>query len=191
MPPPTSPARSTPDSTERVPTSRCREILYSPHWMVLIAFLVRVGWILIAHTYRIRTTENNFGFGFETGRIAYSLASGHGFSSPFGGDTGPSAWTAPIYPWIVSVAFRLFGNYTRAAAFWLLVLNSAFAALTCWTIYRTARRLFNERVAVWSGWIWALLPYTIFWSVREIWETSVSAFLLSLLFMLTVEMEGD
>ena len=69
--------------------------------------------------------------------------------------------------------------------------TALFGALTCWTIYRTARRVFNETVAVWSGWIWALLPYTIFWSVREIWETSVSAFLLSLLFMLTVEMEGD
>src|ERR1035437_6924707 len=80
---------------------------------------------------------------------------------------------------------------SRAAAFWLLVFNSAFAALTCWTIYRTARRLFNETVAVWSGWIWALLPYSIFWSVREIWETSVSTFLLSLLFMMTVGMEGD
>ena len=34
-------------------------------------------------------------------------------------------------------------------------------------------------------------PDTIFWSVKWIWETSLSAFLLSLLFMLTVEMEGD
>ena len=157
----------------------------------MVAFLVRVLWIIVAHTYRLRTSEDNWGFGWEIGRLGYSLANGRGFSSPFGGNTGPSAWTAPIYPWIVSVAFRLFGNYSRAAAFWLLVFNSAFAALTCWTIYRTARRVFNETVAVWSGWIWALLPYTIFWSVREIWETSVSAFLLSLLFMLTVEMEGD
>ena len=159
--------------------------------MVLVAFLVRVLWILLAHTYRIRTSEDNWGFGWEIGRLGYSLANGHGFSSPFGGDTGPSAWTAPVYPWFVSVAFRIFGNYSRAAAFSLLVFNSLFAALTSWTVYRTARRVFDEKVAIWSGWIWALLPYTIFWSVREIWETSVSAFLLSLLFMLTVEMEGD
>ena len=39
--------------------------------------------------------------------------------------------------------------------------------------------------------MWALYPDTIFWSVKWIWETSLSAFLLSLLFMLTVEMEGD
>ena len=58
-------------------------------------------------------------------------------------------------------------------------------------IYRNARRIFGETVAVWSGWIWALLPYLIYWSVRWIWETSLTALLLSLAFMLTVEMEGD
>lgn len=159
--------------------------------MVLIGFAVRVLWILIAHTYRIRTSEHNFGFGFETGRIAYSLAHGLGFSSPFGGDTGPSAWTAPIYPWSVSIAFRVFGSYSAASAFVMLTFNSVFGALTCWTIYRTALRIFGRTVAMWSGWVWALYPDAIFWSVRWIWETSLSAFLLSLLFMLTVEMEGD
>ncbi len=163
----------------------------SPRWTVLIAFAVRVLWILIAHTYRIRTNEHNFGFGFETGRIAYSLAHGMGFSSPFGGDTGPSAWTAPIYPWIVSIAFRLFGSYSPASAFAMLSFNSLFGALTCWTIYRTALRVFGRTVAIWSGWVWALYPDAIFWSVRWIWETSLSAFLLSLLFMLTLDMEGD
>ena len=51
--------------------------------------------------------------------------------------------------------------------------------------------MFSEKVAVWSGWIWALLPYVIYWSVRWIWETSLTALLFSLAFMLTVEMEGD
>jgi hypothetical protein len=159
--------------------------------MVLVGCAVRVLWIALAHTYRIRTNENNFGFGWEIGRIAYSLAHGMGFSSPFGGNTGPSAWTAPVYPWIVSLAFRIFGSYTRASAFALLAFNSLFGALTCWTIYRTARRVFNPTVAMWAGWVWALYPDTIFWAVKWIWETSLSTFLLSLLFMLTLEMEGD
>ncbi len=159
--------------------------------MVLVALAVRVLWIALAHTYRFRTNEANFGFGFETGRLAYSLANGHGFSSPFGGDTGASAWTSPAYPWVLSLLFRMFGSYSRAAAFSALAFNSVFAALTSWTVYRTARRVFGETVAAWSGWIWALYPDTIFWSVKWVWETSLSAFLLSLLFMLTVEMEGD
>ena len=98
--------------------------------MVLVGFLVRVLYILLAHSYKFRTTDANFSFGWEIGRIAYSLANGHGFSSPFGGDTGPSAWTAPVYPWIVSLAFRVFGSYTHAASFALLTFNSLCSALT-------------------------------------------------------------
>ena len=159
--------------------------------MVLFGFLARVLYILIAHSYKFRTTDANFSFGWEIGRIAYSIATGHGFASPFGGDTGPSAWTAPVYPWIVAMSFKLFGVYSHAASFAILAFNSLFAALTCWPIYRIARRVFNETVAVWSGWVWALLPYIIYWSVRWVWETSLAAFLLTLLFMLTLEMEGD
>src|SRR5271169_5536400 len=186
-------AQSAPHSStsETPPDSRWRYIVHSPGWMVLAGFAVRVFYIALAHSYKFRTTDANFSFGWEIGRIAYSLANGHGFGSPFGGDTGPSAWTSPVYPWVVALAFRIFGSYSHAAAFALLTFNSLFAALTSWTVYRTARLLFNEKIAVWSGWIWALLPYTIFWSVKWIWETSLSAFLLSLLFLLTVEMEGD
>ena len=193
MPVPTSPVRPAPTSaiSEAGPQSRWQALLQSPGWMVFVAFAVRVLWIAFAHTYRIRTNEHNFGFGWEVGRIAYSLAHGMGFSSPFGGNTGPSAWTAPVYPWIVSIAFRLFGSYSHASAFALLTFNSLFAALTSWTVYRIGRRVFNPTVAMWAGWIWALYPDTIFWSVKWIWETSLSTFLLSLLFMLTLEMEGD
>src|SRR5208337_4406877 len=193
MPLKTQPAHAVPvpSASEISPKSRWESVAHSAAWMVLVGFAVRVLWIALAHTYRFRTTEANFGFGWEIGRLAYSLANGHGFSSPFGGDTGPSAWNAPLYPWILSLAFRVFGSYSRTAAFAMLVFNSIFAALTSWTIYRAAQRVFGETVAVWSGWVWALLPYTIFWSVRSIWETSLSAFLLSLLFMLTLEMEGD
>src|SRR5271157_6635490 len=189
----TQPAQAAliPGTATVAPPSRWARIAYSPAWMVLIAFAVRVLWIALAHTYRIRTTEANFGFGWEIGRIAYSLANGHGFSSPFGGDTGPSAWTAPVYPWIVSLAFRVFGSYTHAASFALLTFNSLCSALTAWAIYRIARRVFSEKIAIWSGWIWALLPYVIYWSVRWIWETSLTALLFTLAFMLTVEMEGD
>ena len=30
--------------------------------------------------------------------------------------------------------------------------------------------MFNERVALWSGWTWALLPYTVYWAVRFVWH---------------------
>ncbi len=188
---PSAPRAHIPGKIESVPTSRWWHVRHSIAWMVLAGFVVRVLYILIARSYHFRTSDDNFSFGWEIGRVAYSLATGHGFSSPFGGATGPSAWNAPIYPWIVALAFRLFGVYSHAAAFALLTFNSIFAALTAWPIVRIARRVFNERVAIWSGWLWALLPYIIYWSVRWVWETSLSTFLLTLLFMLTLDMEGD
>ncbi|PYX91759.1 MAG: hypothetical protein DMG71_19475, partial [Acidobacteria bacterium] len=45
-------------------------------------------------------------------------------------------------------------------------------------------------MAVWSAWLWALLPYVMHWSTRVVWETSLSALLLSLIFLLTLEMEN-
>src|SRR5581483_1512114 len=164
---------------------------HSPAAMVLIAFVLRVAYIVIAHSYRFRTNDENFSFGWEIGRIAYSIATGHGFSSPFYGDTGPTAWAAPIYPYVVAAAFKLFGIYSHAASFALLTFNSLFSALTAWTVYRIAQRMFNETVAVWSGWIWALLPYIAYWAVRWIWETSLSTFLLTVVLLMTLKMEGD
>jgi hypothetical protein len=163
------------------------KIIRSPACMVLVGLVARVLYIVLAHSYRL---SFSYWSKFEMANLAYSLATGHGFSSPFGGDTGPSAWTAPLYPWVISLAFRALGIYSHTAAFAMLVFNSVFSALTSWSIYRIARRVFNQTVAVWSGWVWALSPYTIYW-VSWIWETSLSAFLLSLLFMLTLEMEDD
>jgi 4-amino-4-deoxy-L-arabinose transferase-like glycosyltransferase len=156
--------------------------------MVLVGLVARVLYILIAHTYCFSAAHWST---WEMANLAHSLASGRGFSSPFGGDTGPSAWTAPLYPWLISLAFRAFGIFSTGAALTMLLFNSVFAALTSWTVYRIARRVFTESVAVWSGWVWAVLPYSIYWSVSWIWETSLSAFLLSLLFLLTLEMEAD
>jgi 4-amino-4-deoxy-L-arabinose transferase-like glycosyltransferase len=92
---------------------------------------------------------------------------------------------------LVSLAFRIFGVYSHASIFALLTFNSVFSAMTSWTIFRIANRVFNLKVAAWSGWIWALFPTSIFWSVAWIWETALSAFLLSLLFLLTLQMEGE
>src|SRR6516225_5856856 len=103
----------------------------SPSWIVTIAFLLRLGWIILGHTYKFKTADDNFSFGWEMGRIAASLASGHGFSSPFGPSTGPTAWEPPLYPYLTAGVFRLFGVYTRSSAFVLLTLNSFFSALTC------------------------------------------------------------
>ncbi len=158
-------------------------------WMVVIGLILRIGFILVGHTYRLKTLDDNFSFGFEMGRIGRSLAEGHGFSSPFSGATGPTAWEPPLYPLLIAATFRVFGVYARASAFVLLGINSLFSALTCIPIFLIGRRCFSEKVAVWTAWTWALLPNIIFWCTRWVWETSLAALLLAMIFWLALVME--
>ena len=48
-------------------------------------------------------------FAQETGSIAHSLAAGKGYSSPYGAESGPTAWLTPVYPLLVAGIFRIFG----------------------------------------------------------------------------------
>ncbi len=171
------------------PSSRRGNLGRSPCAIAAVAFALRVGYVLLGHTYRFKTVEGNFDFGFEMGRIGRSLALGQGFSNPFHGITGPTAWEPPLYPLLIAGVFRIFGIYTPASAFVLLAINSLFAALTAFPICLIARRCFGERVAVWSAWTWALLPSMIFWSTRWVWETSLATFLLTLLLVLALALE--
>jgi len=158
-------------------------------WMVLIAFALRFGWIVVAHTYKFKTFDENFSFGWEMGRIGRSLAQGQGFSNPFSGATGATAWEPPLYPFLIAGVFRLFGIYTHASALVLLTINSLFSALTCIPIFLIARRCFDEKLAIWTAWLWAVMPPVMYWCTRWVWETSLAALLLALIFWLTLDLE--
>ncbi|HXQ82295.1 MAG TPA: hypothetical protein VN775_13335 [Opitutaceae bacterium] len=58
----------------------------------------------------------------EPGNVAAALAQGRGFSDPFDGGTGATAWVSPLPVWVEAAAFLLFGVKTAAAAKALLVL---------------------------------------------------------------------
>ena len=166
-----------------------RSFRHSIWFIVLVAFLLRAAVIMIGHTYRITPRRDHFQFGWEMGRLARSIAQGRGFSSPTDLDSGPSAWTAPVYPYILAGVFKLFGIYTPLSAGVILTLNSIWAALTCWTLYRIADRIFGPWVARATAWSWAVFPYLIYWPVRVVWEVSLTTFLLSLALWLAIRME--
>ncbi len=157
-------------------------------FIVVVAFLLRIAVITIGHTYRITPRRDHFQFGWEMGRLARSIARGHGFSSPTDLDSGPSAWTAPVYPYVLAGVFKIFGIYTAASAWVILVFNSFFASLTCWTVYLVAHRIYGPWVARVSAWTWAVFPYIIYWPVRVVWEASLTTFLLTLALWLTIRM---
>jgi hypothetical protein len=157
-------------------------------WLLPLSFALQVVAIGALHQYRTRSGNDHFEFAWEMGRIARSIAQGHGFSSPYEGNTGPSAWEPPLYPYLIAGVFKLFGIYTHASAFVLLTINSLFATLTTIPIFRIAQRTFNDRVANWSAYAWALNPYVWYWSIHWIWDTTFTPLLLACIFLLALQL---
>jgi hypothetical protein len=116
-------------------------------------------------------------FQTETGHIAYSIACGKGFSSPFQRDTGPTAWLAPVYPYLLAGIFKVFGSYTLRSFFSTLLLNILYSAGTCVPIFYAGKRIAGLGVASAAAWLWALFPNAIIIPFEWIWDTSLSALL--------------
>ena len=169
-----------------------------------VGFALRVVVILVGHTYRIRTSQGDFDFGFEAGRIARSLATGHGYGNPFNGVSGPTAWLPPLYPLLMAAAFKVFGVYTRGAALALMVVDSAFSAAIAPAVYEIAARCFDargiaaerrrrlpRRWRVWSAWMWAVYPAALQYAVHWIWEMSVTACLFAWAIVVVLRMRRE
>lgn len=157
-----------------------------PYWLAAaLALVVRIALIFIRRTY-LFDSPDPYAFGVETGSIARSIALGHGFGSPFRDFTGPSAWIAPIYPYMVAAVFKLFGVYTRNAAIVMLSINSVFSALTCVAIGGVADRTVGRRIGVWTALAWAALPHFAKWPTEWVWDMALSALLAACAMWLTL-----
>src|SRR5580692_2223674 len=124
-------------------------------------------------------------FQTETGHIAYSIASGKGFSSPFQRDTGPTAWLAPVYPYLLAGIFKVFGIYTLRSFFIALLLNILYSAGVCVPIFYAGKRIAGLGVASAAAWLWALFPNAIVIPFQWIWDTSLSALLAAIILWAT------
>lgn len=158
-------------------------------WLLPLSFVLQIAAIGILHQYRVRPGNDHFEFGWEMGRIARSIAQGHGFSSPYDGNTGPTAWEPPLYPYLMAGVFKVFGVYSQASAWALLTINSVFATVTCIPIFLIAHRTFGERVATWSAYAWALNPYVWYWSIHWLWDTTFTPLILACVFLLALVLQ--
>ena len=155
-----------------------------------MALLLRLT-VVTAGTYRITPRRDHFQFGWEMGRLARSIATGQGFSSPTDLPSGPSAWAPPLYPYILAGVFRLFGDLQRTLRvgdsrlqqrLWGTDLSNS---LSHWTKTLRRRRPRARRRGLGRCF---LMRFT--GPVRVVWETSLSTFLLSVALLWTLEM-GD
>ena len=130
-------------------------------------------------------------FGYEIGRVARSIVAGHGFANPYWADTGPTALLTPVFPYLLSGVFAIFGVCTKASALAFLALNCLFSVLTCLPIFFVARMSFGVRTAKWAVWAWAFLPYAVYFSADTMWYHSFAALLLVLLFWVALHLESS
>lgn len=157
--------------------------------MVIVAMAVRLVVMRFVYTDLLDPARGHYAFGYEFGKIAQSIATGQGFSSPYPEPTGPTAIVGPVYVYLLAGVFKLFGVYTPASALVILTLNNLFSSLTCLPVFLAARRVFGSAVAAWAGWTWAFFPYSVAGSNVWVWETILTALLLAFIMLYTLHLE--
>jgi 4-amino-4-deoxy-L-arabinose transferase-like glycosyltransferase len=123
----------------------------------------------------------------ETGNIAYSLAAGHGFSSPYWQETGPTAWLTPVYPVLVAGVFRVFGIHTPHSFFAIVFLNILCSAAACVPIFYAGKRVGGLAVGSGAAWLWAIFPNAVIIPYEWVWDTSLAALLMATILWATLE----
>ena len=179
------------DESEEVYEPTAGHVRASLFWMVVVALVLRLTVMSLLYPERTDPARDHWRCGGEAGRIARSVVQGEGFSNPLFGKTGPTAWLAPVFPYILAGIFKLFGIYSKASAIAALALNCLFSALTCIPIYFIANKNFGEATAHWAGWAWAFFPYAIFFSADFIWATTLTTLLMSLIFLAALHIESS
>jgi 4-amino-4-deoxy-L-arabinose transferase-like glycosyltransferase len=169
-----------------------KRLLSSPVFITVFAFLLRILW-LYHHSKGLPTPVlANSPYGYEVGRVARAIAAGEGFSSPLDPlKSGPTAWFTPIYPYLLAGIFKIWGIYSDTSRYVIQMLECAFVSLTVIPIYGIAKRTFGAATAVGAVWVWALLPNGFHFPVEWIWDTTMAALFLSLIFWATLSMQED
>jgi Dolichyl-phosphate-mannose-protein mannosyltransferase len=156
--------------------------------IVVVAFVARAGFAWHQTSKMPTEVMETVPFQTETGHIAYSLATGKGFSSPFQRDSGPTAWLTPVYPLIVAGIFKVFGVYTHASFFVAIFFNVVFSSATCVPIFYAGKRVAGLIVGSLGAWFWALFPNAIMIPFEWIWDTSLAALLVSTIVWATLKL---
>jgi 4-amino-4-deoxy-L-arabinose transferase-like glycosyltransferase len=160
-------------------------------WNILAGWCVRL--IVVAFVYKgfLDPNRDHWEFGYEIGRVARSLAMGHGYANPYWANTGPTALLTPVYPYMLAGVFAMFGVYTKASALVFLAVNTFFSAITSVPIFLIARKTSDLLTAKIAAWVWAFFPYAIALSATTMWYHSFVALLLAVIFLLVLSLRSS
>jgi len=159
-------------------------VLNSPLAIFIVALLARLRvmeQLLPGNAWRGFYANN------ESARIAWAVASGFGFSSPWPRTPLlPTAVEPPVYPYLLAGIFKLAGAYSDLSLWLAVELNAVFSALTAVLLYHLGRRVFGTSTGMLAAWIWAIWLYPAVVSIR-LWESSLSALLLVIALLLLLK----
>jgi voltage-gated potassium channel Kch len=162
--------------------------LASPLTICAIALVLRFAFIADQCFKIPREVLAAVPFQQEAGNIAYALIQGHGFANVFRGNTGPTAWLAPVFPLLLAAIFKIFGAFTFPAFLAIVSLNAAFSAMVCLPLFYATRRIAGTTAASTAAWLWAVFPNAIVMPFEWVWDTSLSALLAATILWATLEL---
>ncbi|MBI3924525.1 MAG: hypothetical protein HY319_03210 [Armatimonadetes bacterium] len=118
--------------------------------IVRITAYVLVALITSAFLYnQTQSLHRYLDFGWEYGNIAANLASGRGFSGPFGVSDQPTAWMPPLLVWVMAGIFTVLGTKSTAAAWALMLLQLTELAVSVGILVHLGRRTVFASSAGW------------------------------------------
>ena len=170
---------------------RLRAATTSLTFIFVVALVLRLAFFWNYAAHNPKQALATIPFLFESGNIAHSIAIGHGFSSPFRVDTGPTAWMTPVYPLVLAGVFRIFGTYTFASFVAAGLVNLLATAFTCIPIYYAGKTIAGPGVGAAAAWLWAVFPNAIQIPATSMWDASISAFLAAVILWATIAAEGS
>lgn len=148
--------------------------------LVLVSFLVRIFLMTYFHTYQFPDERS---MGYEMGWIAWNLVHGEGFKVGH-----YYAWMAPLYPFILSLVFRIFGSYTISSAIVTLVIQSSISSLVVIPLYFIGKKLFSKRIGFITALLWVFHPDSIFYAIKFVWSSSLTSLELALMVLIVLRL---
>jgi len=109
---------------------------------------------------------------WEYEAIAKNLVNGYGFKNIYLNTTYYSC-TTPLYPAICAIVYKLAGINHDA----MVILQIIISSLICIPLYELGRRIAGSRVGLLAGWMYALHPGLIIYSILNLHALILDAFL--------------
>lgn len=139
-----------------------------PLGLFALALVLRLAWVLVVDRHGLAYNDTSFYH-----QTALQLADGDGYRW-FGEPT--SRWP-PVYPGLLSLAYRVFGSDPLAGE----LLNAFLSAVAVPLLYLCARRIYGRREAIAAGLLLAVFPGQIFLTDVLLAETLYTTLLVAVL----------